>query len=197
MTSFPPPRRSRQSCSKSEDRRHIIAADEPNEISDYQQFIQRALEQEYWDQDPKRRGGGITSHPGRRSLTPVHPDLSGHVCTLQRSGTFGGSRRESRRERSRSVMREDAWKRASCYSYQSRDSTRNNTNNSNNNKRPSYVGVEPTFEPGYTPPPPRDLRKSTSAAKRMSDYFRPHRDMINEYEVPDNERLSLSLFSVL
>jgi hypothetical protein len=206
--SFPPRRRSRQSYSKSEDRRHIFTAAESLEISDYQQFIQRALDQERWDQDQKRRGGGgITSHLGqRRSLTPVHPDLgNSHVCTLQRSGTFGGSRRESRRERSRSVMRDDAagggaaWKRASCYSYQSRDCTPRNNNSitTSHNKRPSYVGVEPTFEPGYTLPPPRDLRKSTSAAKRMSDYFRPHRDMINEYEMPDTERLSLSIFSVI
>ncbi|KAI4603603.1 hypothetical protein KJ359_003419 [Pestalotiopsis sp. 9143b] len=196
MASFPPQptRRSlRRSYSRPEDYLHI--AEEPAEESDYQRFIQRAYDQERWDQDQKRRG--ITSHPNPGKQT----------CSLQRSGTFGGSRRE----RSRSMMRDEpgaavanaaaaaSRKRASYYSYHSRDNSLGR-NSYHNNKRRSYVGVEAAaFEPLYTPPPPsaRDLRKSTSAARRLSDYFRPHRDVINGYEMPENERLRLSMVSVV
>lgn len=199
MASFPPQsRRSlRQSYSRPEDYLHI--AEEPAEETDYQRFIQRAYDQERWDQDQKRRG--ITSHPNPGKQT----------CTLQRSGTFGGSRRE----RSRSMMRDEpaanvtanaaaaaaaaSRKRASYYSYHSRDNSLGR-NSYHNNKRRSYVGLDAAaFEPLYTPPPPsaRDLRKSTSAARRLSDYFRPQRDVINGYEMPENERLRLSMVSVV
>jgi hypothetical protein len=157
-----PPRRSRHSYVLAEDSQQLAGL--PEEPSDYQRFLKNAFDHDRREQDELWRTA-INRH-NRRSFTPVHPDVV-KPCALQRSDTFGGGRRD----RSRSKKRDDTWKRASHYSYQSRD----------DRKRRSHIGDD-----GRTQSPfdrsQKDLRKSTSAAKHLSDYFRPPRNVIMGYE---------------
>ncbi|KAM0818201.1 hypothetical protein AB5N19_04010 [Seiridium cardinale] len=166
---------------------YVVAADhrqieeEPEDSSDYHHFMQRALARDHKEHDDMWRA--ITDRPGKKPINPVHPDLM-TPGTLERTGTFGRSkresRRESRRERPSSKKGDESWKRASHYSYQSQD----------DRKRRSHLGGDLNTSLAFDSSQQTPRRTpSTSVTKRMSDYIRPPRN-----GTPDNKRLSRASF---
>jgi hypothetical protein len=175
----PPPaparrQRNRHSYVLSGDHHQIV--EEPEDTSDYQHFMKRALDRDR--QEHAEAWRAISNQSGKKPINPMHSDLT-NLCSLERADTFGKSKHNAYS----SKMRESARRRASHYSYKSQDSR----------KRQSRTGGDFNFGPGVESPQ-KDPRNKTSAAKRVSDYFKPPRNVITGYEQPDNKRASRAGF---
>ncbi|KAI0127261.1 hypothetical protein BJ170DRAFT_595134 [Xylariales sp. AK1849] len=123
------------------------------EPSDYQRFVQQAVDDDRHEREQLWQT--IANPPGKKKkkkdFVPNHPDLNLDFGLLERSGTFGGPKREKNTSNKRNS---NAWKRASNISQQSRSE-----------KRRSYItGVE-TLD-----------SEKWSAARRVSEYIKPPRD---------------------
>ncbi|KAH8196820.1 hypothetical protein TruAng_009023 [Truncatella angustata] len=176
----PPPTPTRRRHSRQKRQSHPLAeeyqqiSEEPKESSDYQRFVQQALDRDRQESNEMWRAA--ITRPENKNIPPIHADHL-NSSSLQRSGTFGAGKKE----RSASKKMDDAWKRSSHYSYQS-DSRKRRSYNIGGDNDLNYES------------PSKDLRKKTTGAKRLSDYFKPPRDVITGYEQPDNKRLSRATF---
>jgi hypothetical protein len=119
--------------------------------SDFQDFLHEAGDGDR--QEREQLWEAITSRPGKKKFVPDHPDLMDLGAGLERSGTFGkASRQKESREPKEPKKKDSPW-RTSFYGAKSRD-----------DQRPDASGPV--------------QRRRSSAARRLSDYFKPSRESI-------------------
>lgn len=126
----------------------------PQDPSDFQVFMQKAI-----DEDQKHREDPLRTISQRtgRKVAPNHPDLNMSACGLERSGTFGGSRRNSRRT-------SNGYKRTSVVTRGS----------GTDNKRKSFVYGEENagFSVG-TDTQNCHIRQRSSLSTKIQEYVKP------------------------
>ncbi|ORY59707.1 uncharacterized protein BCR38DRAFT_488725 [Pseudomassariella vexata] len=165
----PPPSSLRLEAKRhSHQKRHSfkIAADprkvpeKDHESSDYQLFMQKAMDDERHEREELWRT--ISQRSRRTPMVIDHPDVNMNVCSLQRSGTFGDKEREKRTSKRLS----NSWKRASHVSRrQSVDEHR----------RSFIYGGDTATVTGVSEGTNRDLQRKSSVTKRIQEYVKPER----------------------